>query len=153
MAQKTKGSLLAIQAGLAVVILVLTYFLYDAITAPWAAIEQEQELTAETRRRMDDVRVALRFFEETNGRFPGSVDSLAVFVSTHPVLRANPDSVFGSTFRPDSFLYSARSARMFQYVLNDTSRVKIYLLRDPDSEDHIGSDQPDITQLHAASWE
>jgi hypothetical protein len=153
MAKQTKSSLMAIQAGLAVVILVLAYFLYDAITSPWAAIKQEQAVTAETRRRMDDVRVALRHFEETNGRFPKSVDSLAMFIRMDSVVSANPDSIFGAGFRPDSFLYSPRSKQMFQYVLNDTSRVKIYLLKDPDSDDHIGSDQPDITQLHAASWE
>lgn len=153
MAKQTKGSLMAIQAGLAVVILVLAYFLYDAITAPWAAIEREQAITAETRGRMDDTRIALRRFEEVNGRFPGGVDSLAQFVRADSLLSVNPDSIFGSSFRPDSFLYSARSPRMFEYVLNDTSRVKIYYLKDPDSDDHIGSPQPDITQLHAASWE
>lgn len=153
MSKKTKSSLLAIQAGLAVVILVLAYFLYDAITSPWAAIEREQALTSETRRRMDDVRVALRHFEESNGRFPGSVDSLVQFIRTDSLIASNPDSIFGAGFRPDSFLYSARSQRKFEYVLNDTSRVKIYLLKDPDSDDHIGAAEPDITQLHAASWE
>jgi hypothetical protein len=153
MAKKTKSSLLAIQAGLAVVILVLAYFLYDAITAPWAAIEHEQQLTAETRERMDDVRIALRHFEEMNGRFPQTIDSVAQYVQTDSLLNVNPDSIFGETFRPDSFLYSARSAQMFEYAVNDTSRVKIYYLKDPDSDDHIGSTQPDITQLHAASWE
>jgi len=153
MAKQSKSSLIAIQAGLAIVILVLAYFLYDAITSPWAAIERDQALTAETRARMDDVRIALRRFEEANGRFPKSVDSLAQFVRTDSVLSANPDSIFGASFRPDSFLYSARGPRMFEYVLNDTSRVRIYLLKDPDSNDHIGSAEPDITQLHAASWE
>lgn len=153
MAKQTKSSLIIIQAGLAIVILVLAYFLYDAITSPWAAIKQEQAVTAQTRGRMDNVRVALRYFDETNGKFPSSLDSLALFVRMDSILAAKPDSIFGPGFRPDSFLYSPRSKRMFEYVLNDTSRVKIYLLKDPDSEDHIGSDQPDITQLHAASWE
>lgn len=153
MAKQTKGSLIAIQAGLAVVIVVLAYFLYDAITSPWAAIERDQALTTETRERMNDVRIALRYFEETNGRFPQTVDSLSQFVRTDSLLSARPDSIFGQGFDPDSFLYSARSTRMFEYVLNDTSRVKIYLLKDPDSDDHIGAAEPDITQLHAASWE
>lgn len=153
MAKKSKGSLIAIQAGLAVVILILAYFLYDAITSPWAVIEREQAITRETRERMNDVRIALRHFEETNGRFPKTVDSLALFVRTDSILAANPDSMFGAGFRPDSFLYSARSGTMFEYILNDTSRVKIYFLKDPDSDDHIGSAEPDITQLHAASWE
>ncbi|MGA7305564.1 MAG: hypothetical protein WBW88_11860 [Rhodothermales bacterium] len=153
MAKQTKSSLIVIQAGLAVVILVLAYFLYDAITSPWAAVEHQHALTAETRERMDDVRVALRRFEEANGRFPQTIDSLAQFVRTDSILASNPDSIFGATFNPDSFLYSARHPKMFEYSLNDTSRVKIYLLKDPDSDDHIGSAQPDITQLHAASWE
>lgn len=153
MAKQSKGSLIAIQAGLAVVILVLAYFLFDAITSPWAAIEREQALTNRTRTRMDNVRVALRRFEEENQRFPKSIDSLAMFVRSDSILASNPDSIFGSSFNPDSFLYSPRSGRMFEYSLNDTSRVKIYLLKDPDSDDHIGSALPDITQLHAASWE
>ena len=153
MAQKRKASLLAIQAGLGVVILVLGYFLYNSITEPWEEIEREQRLTDQTRARMNQVRVALRRFEEANDRFPGSLDSLVAFVSMDSLLSLNPDSIFGESFDANQFLRSARSGSMFRYAVNDTGRVEIYLLEDPDSQDHIGSAQPDITALHAASWE
>jgi hypothetical protein len=153
MATKRKGSLIAIQVGLGVVIVILAYFLYDSITSPWEAVEREQRLTDQTRERMSQVRTALRRYEEVNDRFPGSLDSLAVFATSDSLLTLNPDSIFGESFSPDLFLRSARSGSTFVYAVNDTGRVNIYLLKDPDSEDYIGSSQPDITALHAASWE
>ena len=153
MAQKRKASLIAIQIVLGIVIVVLAYFLYDSITSPWEAIEREQRLTEQTRTRMNQVRIALRRFEEANDRFPGTLDSLTAFVATDSLLNLNPDSIFGEDFDRSSYTASARSGSVFQYAVNDTGRVSIYLLKDPDSEDYIGSAEPDITQLHAASWE
>jgi hypothetical protein len=153
MAQKRKPKLVAIQIGLGIVIVVLTYFLYDSITSPWEAVMEEQRLTDATRTRMNQVRIALRHFDEENDRFPGSIDSLTTFVTTDSVMTLNPDSVFHGSFDVNSFLTSARSGAAFEYVLNDTGRVAVYLLKDPDSDDHIGSREPDISALHAASWE
>jgi hypothetical protein len=65
----------------------------------------------------------------------------------------NPDSFFHGPFDPNEFLKSARSGARFHYALNDTGRVKVYYLKDPDSDDHIGSIEPDISRLHAGSWE
>jgi hypothetical protein len=42
---------------------------------------------------------------------------------------------------------------MFELTVNDTARVKTYLLKDPDSDDQIGTVEPDVTRLNAASWE
>ncbi len=42
---------------------------------------------------------------------------------------------------------------MFGLAVNDTSRTNSYLLTDPDSDDYIGTDTGDITELNAASWE
>lgn len=153
MAQKRKASLIAIQLALGIVILILAYFLYDSITSPWEQIEREERLTEETRARMGDVRIALRRYEEVHDHFPKSLDSLITFVRTDSLLSANPDSVFGETFDPNAFFRSARSGDSLRYTLNDTSRVEIYLLEDPDSDDYIGSAEPDITEIHAASWE
>ena len=63
------------------------------------------------------------------------------------------DSLFGPGFNPDSLLFSPRTGDRFVYALNDTGRVAIYLLKDPNTEDQIGSAVPDVTQLNAASWE
>ena len=153
MPQKRKASLIAVQIGLGLVIAVLAFFLYDSITAPWEAVEREQRLTDMTRTRMDQVRIALRHFEDVNDRFPGSIDSLLSFVAEDSIMSLNPDSIFHGTFDPSTVLNSARSGAKFTYALNDTGRVKVYYLKDPDSDDHIGSREPDITALHAASWE
>ena len=153
MPQKRKASLLAIQFGLGIVIVALTYFLYDSITSPWEEIEREQQLTSQTRARMNQVRIALRRFEEVNDRFPGGIDSLRAFIAADSIIGLNPDSVFGGSFDPSTFMTSARGGGMFRYALNDTGRVDVYWLKDPDSDDHIGSTEPDITALHAASWE
>lgn len=148
---KKKTSVLATQIGLGVVIAVLTFFLYDSITAPWAAVQYEKSLTALTRTRMDQVRISLRRFNEVHRRFPQTVDSLAQFVQADSILQSNLDSTLGVGFDIDSFLVSARGGR-FKYALNDTGRVKIYYLQDPASDDEIGSIEPDISLLHAASW-
>lgn len=153
MPQKRKASLIAVQIGLGIVIAVLAFFLYDSITAPWEAVEREQRLTDMTRARMDQVRIALRHFEDANDRFPGTIDSLVAWVAEDSVMSLNPDSVFHGPFDPTQVLNSARSGARFTYVLNDTGRVKVYYLKDPDSDDHIGSTEPDISALHAASWE
>ena len=63
------------------------------------------------------------------------------------------DSVFGDGFMPDSLPFSPRTGNPFEYAVNDTGRVVIYLLKDPDSDDRIGALTPDITLLNAASWE
>ncbi|MFV1980368.1 MAG: hypothetical protein ACC655_04375 [Rhodothermia bacterium] len=153
MSQKRKSSLIAIQIGLGIVILVLAWFLYDSITSPWEAVLQEQRLTDLTRARMNQVRIALRHFDDVNDRFPGSIDSLVVFVTEDSIASANPDSFFNGPFDPREFMNSARSGARFTYALNDTGRVKVYYLKDPDSDDYIGSIEPDISALHAASWE
>ena len=153
MPQKRKSSLIAIQIVLGIVIAVLAYFLYDSITSPWEAVQREQALTDLTRSRMNQVRIALRHFEDANDRFPGSIDSLTAFVTEDSILTLNPDSVFAGPFDSREFLNSARSGSMFHYALNDTGRVEIYYLKDPDSDDYIGSIEPDISALHAAGWE
>jgi hypothetical protein len=74
-------------------------------------------------------------------------------VRTDSVVSTKTDSLFGEGFNPDSLVYSPRTGSMFEYALNDTGRVAIYLLKDPDTDDHIGSLIPDVTLLNAASWE
>ena len=139
---------------MAVVIVGLGYWLYDSITGPWEAIERERAVTAMTQDRMSLVRTALVRYERVEDRFPGNLDSLMMWVRTDSLIMSNPDSVFGSTnVNIDSLIYSPRTGRGFVYALNDTGRVAIYLLKDPDSDDQIGSEVPDITLLNAASWE
>ena len=153
MASSSQGIRIGIQIVLAIVIIGLGYWLYVSITAPWAVVERQQELTERTRARMDNVRAALIRYEERQDRFPATLDSLQMWVQTDSVIRAHADSLFGRGFEADSLIYSPRTGKMFEYAVNDTARVMMYRLKDPDSPDVIGTLEPDPTELNAASWE
>ncbi len=153
MASGSQNKRVIIQVVLGILILCMGYFLYDSITEPWAAVERQEELTERTRLRMSNVRAALIRFDERTGRFPGSLDSLHIWVQTDSTMQAHSDSLFGSGANIDSFIVSPRTGKQFEYEINDTSRVMVYLLSDPDSNDEIGTLEPDPTRLNAASWE
>ena len=149
----SQGIRVALQLALGIVIVGLAYWLYVSITKPYEAVERRKELTEMTRARMDDIRVAMIQYERKYDRFPMTLDSLVMFVRTDSLLSLRPDSIFGAGFMLDSLSYSPRTRKLFSLSVNDTSRVKIYLLQDPDSDDRIGSTSPDLTLLNAASWE
>jgi len=142
-----------LQILLGILIIVLAWVLYESITEPYQVIERQRALTEETRERMDHVRRAMSRYERVHGRFPSTLDSLVMFVRVDTVLSQRMDSVFGEEVVPDSLPYSPRTGKRFELTVNDTSRVNIYLLKDPDTDDHIGSALPDPTRLNAASWE
>ena len=144
---------IAIQALMAVLIVVLGIWLYRSITEPWEEVERREALTQMTRQQMVHVRNALTRFERAEDRFPGSLDSLVLWLQTDSLVSVDPQSVFNADVVLDSIIYSPRTGDAFQYALNDTGRVSIYLLQDPNSEDQIGSEIPDVTLLNAASWE
>ncbi len=150
----SQGLKIVIQIVLGLVIIALGYWLYVSITGPWDAVERKRAITAATRAQMSNVRIALIRHKRVENRFPSTLDSLMIWVQQDPLIQANPDSIFGvAGLDLDSLLYSPRTGAKFIYTLNDTGRVKIYLLKDPDSDDQIGSETPDVTQLNAASWQ
>jgi hypothetical protein len=149
----SQGLKIAIQIVLGLVIIALGYWLYLSITEPWDAVERQREVTRMTRAQMDKVRIGLIRHEREEDRFPGTLDSLMLWIRQDSLIQADPDTIFGAGINLDSLIYSPRTGNKFMYALNDTGRVKIYLLKDPDSEDQIGSETPDVTQLNAASWE
>ncbi len=153
MAAGSQNTRTIIQVALGILILCMGYYLYHSITEPWAAVERQEELTERTRMRMSNVRAALIRYDESNGRFPGTLDSLHTWVRTDSAMQAHRDSLFGSAANLDSFIFSPRTGAAFEYEVNDTSRVMVYLLSDPDSDDEIGTLEPDPTGLNAASWE
>ena len=153
MALESRGLRAGLQIVLGIVIVVLAFVLYESITAPYEAIERRQELTERTRDRMSHVRAAMIHYERVNDRYPLTLDSLVRFVKTDSLLSIRSDSVFGATVNPDSLPYSPRTGEMFELAVNDTARVKTYLLKDPNSDDQIGTLAPDVTRLNAASWE
>ncbi len=140
-----------VQIVLALIIVGLAYFLYLSITEPYESVLRQERLTEETHQRMDDIRQALRAYERETDRFPGTLDSLVAYIDTS--LMQSADSLFGEGFSLDSLIYTPRGGERFLYSVNDTAAVDIYLLEDPVTGDLIGSEQPDPTKLHAASWE
>ncbi len=144
---------IAIQAMMGILIVALGYWLYQSITGPWEAVERQQALTQLTRQQMIQVRTALTHYERMEDSFPGSLDSLMMWIDEDSLVSNDPLSIFDVELDLDSLIYSPRTGNTFEYALNDTGRVAIYKLQDPDSDDYIGSDIPDITLLNAASWE
>ncbi len=153
MASSSQGIRVALQILLAIVIVGLSYWLYVSITEPYAVVERQRAMTDLTRTRMDYVRKAMVRYEQVNNRYPSSLDSLVIFVRQDSVFQADGDSLFGPSFVVDSLPYSPRTGNRFKLAVNDTARVKTYLLEDPDSDDHIGTVASDVTRLNAASWE
>jgi hypothetical protein len=142
-----------IQVFLGLVVIGLSYFLYQSITEPYDRIEQQQQRIEDTRQRMINVRTALVDYERDSSSYPDSLDLLVQHIRDDSLLSTRQDSVFGSALNYDSLLYSARSGERFQYALSDTGRVETYLLQDPASDDEIGTLSGDPTQQNAASWE
>lgn len=144
---------------LAIVIVILGYILYHAIVDPYEKVEQRQQMTEWVHQRMINIRDGLVRYEQERGEFPpskGGLDSLVHFISTDSLMIAIGDSIFtsveGRTFKLDSLIYSPRPPhKEFEYTLNDTIRPNIYLLKDPGTDDHIGSLE-NTTQLNAPSW-
>jgi hypothetical protein len=153
MASPSRGLQTALQLILIVVIAALMYWLYVSLTGPYEEIRRQEEITAETRARMSDLRIVLIRFEAVNNRFTASLDSLVMFAKSDSLLVSGRDSLFGPGFAPDSLPFSPRTGNRFVLTINDTTRVQTYLLQDPDTRDHIGTALPDVTLLNASSWE
>lgn len=153
MASNSQGIRVGIQVVLAIVIIGLAYWLYLSITEPWKVVEEREALTERTRARMSEVRTALIRYEEQEGRYPYTLDTLQTWVRTDSAIQATTDTLFGPAFNVDSLIHSPRTGKPFDYAVNDTARVMMYELRDPDSNDRIGTLEPDPTELNAASWE
>jgi len=153
-----RNQLLSIILG--IVILVLGYWLYHSIVDPYQQVIEREQMRERVRHRMSNVRDALVLYERNIGNFPptdGGLDSLVQYLKTDSLMVAQGDSLFRplppSTYNPDSLIFSPRPPHnKFEYVLNDTLRPQIYVLRDPDTEDRIG-DLEKTTLLNAASWE
>lgn len=146
---------------LAIIIIGLGYYLYHAIVDPYQKVIERQQMTERVRHRMGNVRDALILYETQTDSFPptkGGLDSLVQWVKTDSLMQLQADSLFAplnpsNEFNPDSLIYSPRPPhKKFEYTLNDTLRPPIYLLKDPDSEDNIGSLE-NTTELNAASWQ
>lgn len=154
-----RNRLLSIVLG--IIIVVLGYYLYHSIVDPYEEVIEREQMTEKVRYQMGTVRDALIQYERTKGDFPpseGGLDSLVSFLKTDSAMVAKGDSLFkpmssNATFNPDSLVFSPRPPHpKFEYTLNDTLRPQIYLLKDPATDDQIGSLEK-TTLLNAGSWE
>lgn len=141
---------------LSVVIIGLSYVLYDSIVTPYQTRLAEIEAETRVRERMTSIRDVLIAYQQKKGKYPPSLDSILVFLETDKDMIAKRDSLFVTPLNPTfdlaTFLNSPRSNTRFEYALNDTLRPMIYLLKDPDSDNLIGSLER-TTRLNAPSWD
>jgi len=145
-----------ISVVLFVVIIALAYMLYDAITTPYKKEMARKAMIERVRLRMTHVRDALIYYRNKNDKFPKEIDSLVAFMKRDTVIKLRADTLFGGSFVKEKFSFdnlilSPKSNIRFEYTLNDTIRPNIYLLRDAESDDRIGS-LDKTTLLNAPSW-
>lgn len=137
---------------LLLVILGLGYWLYVSITGPWQKVQEERAVTEQVRDRMTQINTALRYYNEQNNTFPANLDSLMVFLERDSLFQVQKEEILKMRhFDPSTFLRSPRSGNMFTYALNDSVRPQLYLLEDPDTDDHIGT-LTRVTDRGAPSW-
>lgn len=153
----TRNNILTIV--LAVLIIILSWFLYRSLVEPYQRVIEEEEMVERVRHRMELVRDALVQYKNRRGDFPpteGGLDSLVTFLKTDSLMTERGDSLFQfmppHSYNPDSIIYSPRPSHVrFEYTLNDTLRPQIYLLENPESDDKIG-DLERTTLLNAPNW-
>ncbi|PEN14383.1 hypothetical protein CRI94_04940 [Longibacter salinarum] len=153
MASSRQNLRTGVQIVLGIAIIVLSYFLYRAITEPYDRIERQQRLTEQTRERMSNIRTALVDYERDSAAFPDSLDTLRIHIERDSLLTNAQDSIFGGPVNLDSLFFSPRTGKRFLYTVSDTGKVETYLLEDPDTDDKIGTLSGDPTQTNVASWE
>lgn len=145
---------------LAIIIIALGYYLYRSIVDPYQEVIEREQMTERVRERMTTVREALNLYKRRVDSFPpsdGGLDTLVQYLKTDSLMSIQADSILApedpaEEFNADSLIYSPRPPHSkFEYSVNDTLRPPIYLLKDPDSEDKIGSLE-NTTELNEASW-
>ncbi len=143
---------------LILVIIALGYVLVDSIVTPWQQEQSRRQMTESVRTRMTLVRDALLQYQSRSqqGRFPSTLDSLVIFLKSDSLMLARGAEMFTAgnrPYNPDSLIISPRPPHdRFVYTVNDTIRPPLYLLKDPNSNDAIGS-LDRITLLNAPNWQ
>lgn len=143
---------------LGLVIVGLSYWLYDSIVTPYKVVEQRKAETERVRNRMLTLKDALVQYDSKFGHFPpteGGLDSIVTYLQTDSIMIAMGDSLFAQiaplTYSPETMILAPRSQQRFSYTFNDTLRPPLYLLEDPDSDDAIGS-LSRTTMRNAPNW-
>lgn len=153
----TRNKVLSIVLG--VVILALSWLLYDSIITPYQEVVEREAMTERVRSRMNTIKDVLIQYDVRNGKYPpaeGGLDSVVMFVQTDSMMMAMTDSLLtykGEKFPLSELTYSPRDLQRFIYSVNDTIRPPLYLLQDPseDYDDAIGS-LSRTTMRNAPNW-
>jgi len=152
----TRNKILSVALG--IVIIALSWFLYDSIVTPYQEVKDREAETERVRTRMLSLKDALVQYESKFGHFPpteGGLDSIVVYLQTDSLMVAMGDTLFRQlpplTYSPESIILAPRSQSRFIYTHIDTTRPPLYLLEDPDSDDEIGS-LSRTTMRNAPNW-
>ncbi len=153
----TRNKVLSIVLGL--IILALSWFLYDSLITPYQEVLEREAMTEQVRDRMTTIKDVLIQYELRNGKFPpeeGGLDSVVQFIQTDSIMVSMADSVLsyqGEGYDVNQLIISPRDQQRFIYSVNDTTRPPLYLLEDPseDYEDAIGS-LSRTTMRNAPNW-
>jgi hypothetical protein len=152
----TRNKILSVVLG--IIIIFLSWWLYDSIVTPYQVVEQRKAETERVRTRLLTLKDAFVQYEASYGHFPpteGGLDSIVTFLKTDSLMIAMGDSLFKQvpplTYNPDSMIITPRTNTRFTYTLNDTIRPSLYLLEDPDTDDAIGS-LSRTTMRNAPNW-
>jgi hypothetical protein len=153
----TRNKVLSIVLG--VVILGLTWWLYDSIVTPYQEVLERDAMTEQVRSRMNTIKDVLIQYDVRNGKYPpaeGGLDSVVMFVKSDSLMMSMSDSLLsyqGESFDANQLIYSPRDQQKFLYAVNDTIRPPLYLLEDPseDYDDAIGS-LSRTTMRNAPNW-
>jgi len=154
-----RNSIITVVLG--IIIVGLGWWLYHSITAPYQVVVKKKKMTAAVRQNMENLRIGLIHYNRRFHHFPptkGGLDSVVNFIRTDSAMKINRDSLLrsdeedGYKWKLDSLAYSPRPPhKKFNYTLNDSINPPLYVLKDPDSNDKIGSlSRP--TLLNAPNW-
>lgn len=153
----TRNKILSVVLG--IVIIALSWLLYDSIVTPYQEVKEREAETERVRTRMLTLKDALVQYDSRYGHFPpteGGLDSIVTYLSTDSLMVAMGDTLFRQAqpleYSPETMIVTPReSGARFIYTHVDTTRPPLYLLEDPDTDDAIGS-LSRTTMRNAPNW-
>ena len=148
-----------LSAVLGIVIILLSWLLYNSIVTPYKVVEEQKAETERVRTRMLTLKDAIVNYEARYGHFPpseGGLDSIVTYLSTDSLMISMGDSLFRQIpplqYSPITMVVNPRDTSLrFIYTRNDTIRPPLYLLEDPMTDDAVGS-LSRTTMRNAPNW-
>ncbi|MBK98804.1 MAG: hypothetical protein CL672_08470 [Balneola sp.] len=148
-----------LSAVLGIVIILLSWLLYNSIITPYKVVEEQKAETERVRNRMLTLKDAIVNYDARYGHFPpteGGLDSIVTYLSTDSLMISMGDSLFRQIpplqYSPETMVVNPRDTSLrFLYTRNDTTRPPLYLLEDPMTDDAVGS-LSRTTMRNAPNW-